>query len=62
MMGAKEALDAKRYSDEAKRFKKDGGRLCRAEGGRAIGLREDGKLVGAGGAAGRLAKLKMYGK
>ncbi len=42
--------------------KKDGGRLCRAEGGRAIGLREKGKLVGAGGAAGRLAKLKMYGK
>jgi hypothetical protein len=39
-----------------------GGRLKRAEGGRAIGLKEDGKLVGAGGAAGRLAKMRMYGK
>ena len=39
-----------------------GGKICRKEGGPAIGLHEDGKTVGSGGGLGRLAKAKMYGK
>lgn len=44
--------------DEESRAK--GGRACRAEGGPVMGLKN--AQGGSGGAAGRLAKIKMYGK
>ena len=39
---------------------KIGGKVCRAEGGPVGGL--SNKDGGAGGASGRLEKIKMYGK